>query len=521
MALGSERGNALTMVTLVSIGVSAGLIALSGKHSNRAKSASLGQLKASRDTVFGSLRSIMTAPAALQMSAMKAVEDPDIGPGNVALANCLYESGANDCLATGANTFVGFQLFDEFGTIFSTPWPQNLKNITMEAGPNGPRWPEMVRNFRGLPFPAPQFDRKAVRCPADKFCPVAPYTAFRAWCPYPVSPHGLASPNEDGVKDIVQNRPVSCDQAEFLQFFIAVGGNKKTTDAAEKIPGMVEFPTKNNFADSSPSSLGSRTREPDEILVTVDEANNEGARLCPTGMSTVGVDSNGYPRCQFAINPCVVRGDAAKGQIIAAFENGNLVCRKPFEGESCSELEVFYGVTSDGRMDCRRPKFNTGCEKDQIAVEFDKDGNPVCIRAHTGQACPEPSILIGFDADGIAVCKQAGIIFAGIPLTPYWKKKPGEAPPPVEKIISKEQKAFTALCSGCHEVIKDEEKDKNDPSYGPTIDEIIALYQGKPEEIVIYAKNPVQKRKGKKMPVINNVDADLLTGIANWILNAN
>jgi hypothetical protein len=38
---------------------------------------------------------------------------------------------------------------------------------------------------------------------------------------------------------------------------------------------------------------------------------------------------------------------------------------------------------------------------------------------------------------------------------------------------------------------------------------------------VIYAKNPVQKRKGKKMPVINNVDADLLTGIANWILNAN
>lgn len=521
MRKSSESGNALTMVTLVSIGLSSGLIMMSGKHSNRAKASNLSQLKSSRDRVFTSLRGIVSAPAALQMSAMKAVEDPDIGAGNVALANCLYESGTNDCRATGADLFVGFQLFDEFGSSFSTAWPQNLSRFQMESGPKGPRWPMTLHNFSGLPFPSPQFDRKAVRCTGDRTCPIAPFTAFRAWCPYPVSPHGLASPNENGTKDIVKNRPARCDQAEFLQFFIAVGGNRKTSDAADKIPGMVEFPTKHNFANGSPSSLGSRTREPDEILVTVDEVNNEGARLCPTGMSTVGVDSNGYPRCQFATNPCVVRGDASEGRIIAAFENGNLVCRKPFEGESCRELEVFYGVTSDGRMDCRRPKFNTGCEKDQIAVEFDKDGNPVCIRAHTGQECPPPAILIGFDSDGIAVCRQAGVIFAGIPITPEWKKKPGDVPRPLEKVISSEQKAFVALCSGCHEKVKDPVKEKEDSSYGPTLDEIISLYQGNPLGIVQWAKSPAQKRSGKVMPPMSNVPDETLTGIANWILNAN
>jgi hypothetical protein len=173
-------------------------------------------------------------------------------------------------------------------------------------------------------------------------------------------------------------------------------------------------------------------------------------------------------------------------------------------------------------MDCRRPKFNTGCAKDQIAVEFDKDGNPVCIRAHTGQECPPPSILIGFDSDGIAVCKQAGIIFAGIPLTPYWQKKPGEvAPHPLDKVITVEQKAFVALCSGCHEKVKDPIKDKEDPSYGPTIGEIISIYQGNPAGIALWAKSPGQKRPGKVMPPMSNVSDDMLLGIGKFILNGN
>lgn len=501
----SERGNATLMATVVSIAVAAALVTLSRKHKDRTQLNARSQIKAARDQVFVNLRGIISAPAAIQVS----VNAMGAGDGNVELANCINESGAEDCLATGSDTFVGFQLFDELQKSFSTPWPEDLRDLQMVPSAKGDRWPDTLKLFSGIPFPKPQFDRKAVRCKEDESCPVAPYTAFRAWCPYPVSVHGLASPNESGTKDLMVGRPTKCDKAEFIQFFIAVGGSYYAVGTVPKLTAGSAFTTRHNFTAGSPSRLGSRTRDPDEILLTVDEINNNGARLCPDGMSSVGLDANGYPRCEYATNPCVVSGDAKFGKIIAAFENGQLVCRKPFQGESCAELEVFYGVTADGQLDCRRPRFNTGCKTDEIAVEFDSKGDPVCIRAHTGQACEPPSILVGFDADGIAVCKTAEILFAGQKLNPEWFKNKLPPDPVVNKV--EKNKSFVAFCIGCHGGDK--------PTAGVTLLEIQKKYKGNPKGLVEYAKDPRAVNPNSKMPTMANVDDEELNKIAEWILN--
>ncbi|MEY3902313.1 MAG: hypothetical protein RL189_1619 [Pseudomonadota bacterium] len=421
MRRNSESGNALLMVTVVSMALTSAILVLLRKAETRAKGIQITQMKSSRDQVFRNLKGIITAPAAIKASTQTTTLLAGLPDGNIELSRCLDVSGREDCISTGQDTFVGFELYDEHQNRFSSSWPENLRLIQRNAGE---KFPEALLRFSGIPFPTPQFDKRANRCAAGTLCPLATYTAFRAWCPQPVNAQQgltLIRFNPDGSRNILSGRPAKCDQAEFIQFFIAVGGSTYATGPVPREQRVLPFATRHNFFTGSPSQLGSRTREIDEVLMTVDEINNNGVRLCPTGMSTVGIDSNGYPRCEFAVNPCVISGDAATGKIIASTENGQLVCRKPFQGESCAELEVFYGVKSDGSLDCRRPKFEAGCAADQIAVSFDAKGNPNCVRAQTGQACPSPAVLVGFDADGIAVCKLAETLFSGISINPTWE----------------------------------------------------------------------------------------------------
>lgn len=419
MKRNSESGNALLMVTLVSMVLASALLVLSNKVKMRSKSLRDLQVKEAREQVFKNLRRLITTPSALKASTSQSSTLTVLAQGNQELARCLDLSGTPDCSATGSRTFVGFDLYDEFQVKHASGWPAALRVVAPNA--EG-RWPETLVRFSGLSLPTPQFDKKAGHCKNRNDCPLAPFTAFRAWCAQPVNPIGFTRKQFDsgGRRDYMLARPSRCDQAEFIQFFIAVGGRNLASQTGS-LSQLLPIKSRHNFFISSPSALGSRTREPDEIVMTVNEINSNGSRLCPTGMSSIGLDSNGLPRCEYSINPCVVSGDAALGKIIAGFENGQLVCRKPFQGESCAPLEAFYGVKTDGTLDCRKPKFSQGCAQDQVAIAFDNTGTPICERAQAGQVCPAPSDLVGFDTDGIAVCKNAEVLFAGIPIVPTWQ----------------------------------------------------------------------------------------------------
>lgn len=437
----SESGNAILAVTLASMGVASAILVISKKVTSRAKSIQSVQTRTARDQLFKNLRALAKTPAAIQASTTQSNLLPNLKDGNVELANCLSLSGDLDCKATGDSTFVGFELLDEFQTRYSTSWPEQFR--IFQIGKDG-KWPATLALFSGVSFPTPRFDKNVKRCSDSANCALAPYTAFRAYCPQPVNAvtnltvQNIVDANGQIKKlNLLDERPSECDQAEYIQFFVAVGGSTYSKGEVPKQSTLIPLSTKHNFFMSSPSQLGSAPSEPDEVLMTVNEINSNGARMCPTGMSTVGMDSNGNPKCKFAINPCVLKaenGEIPITMIIPSYENGQLVCRKPFQGESCGELEAFYGVTEDGKMDCRKPKFNTGCAKDQIAITFDKTGEPVCIRGPQGQECPfsktvvgadnQPvsSELIGFDEDGIAVCRIADVIFAGTLIHPTWKK---------------------------------------------------------------------------------------------------
>ena len=373
------------------------------------------QVKSAQDRLFSNLRQLITSPAAITASTFNSGKGQN--SGNTELARCLNESGSIDCRATGTNTFVGFELYDEHLTRYSSSWPERIVPLDQDG-----KWPKLLTLFEGIRKPTPQYDKNMKRCKSTAECPLVPFTAFRAWCPRIRYDFNLpiVKLDEQGAPDFLAGRPDKCDVAEYIQFFIAVGGTTYTSQPVAVGPGRDPLRTKHNFFASSPSRLGTKTREPDEIFITVKEILSNGAQLCSDGMSTVGLDSSGRPKCEYETNPCVVQGVAGKGFIIPSYENGKLSCKKPFQGESCRPLEVFYGTDKSGNMICKRPKFNVGCGKNQIAVSFNHKGEPVCIRSHSNQQCPKPALLVGFDANGIAICKASKTLFAGKYVTPHW-----------------------------------------------------------------------------------------------------
>lgn len=384
------------MFTTVLAGVSSILVAgLINLSESRAKNARARSALSGRELVFDNIVALARTPDAMRAS----------GLSNPSLRACLFSGGAV-CQAVGSGRFEAFTLFDERSVVRTGGWRNGPSLVSLSSFPD---YLTELKTLTGFPAPQVRYDKQGRFCSsgsAQGNCSIGAYTSFRAWCPFPVNP-------STGLQDRTRPRLTSCDKADFIQVFVAVGEPRTQVPlAAQKVaPPLAAL---HNVTFGSPSELGTNALRSSEILLSTDQIVSGGAMRCPTGMVSLGMDSNGFPRCDYTANPCATAENIASGRLIPTnTAQGGFACRRPLQGEACAGHQVLYGVRSNGGLDCREPRFATGCPNGQLVVRFLADGSPLCVRSHINTLCPAPAVLIAFDTKGNPICRRARTTFMG------------------------------------------------------------------------------------------------------------